>query len=70
MPYFCYISYQKMKEDKAKRLSIIFNEYMFNISLDLSRIISLYISDISIEEYRYYINLYKNNDNNSIYRIT
>tara|TARA_Y100000780_G_C13368649_1_gene295770 strand:- start:145 stop:309 length:165 start_codon:yes stop_codon:yes gene_type:complete len=51
-----------MKEDKAKRLSIIFNEYMFNISLDLSRIISLYISDISIEEYRYYINLYKNND--------
>ena len=60
----------RMKEDKAKRLSIIFNEYMFNISLDLSRIISLYISDISIEEYRYYINLYKNNDNNSIYRIT
>ena len=30
----------------------------------------VYISDISIEEYRYYINLYKNNDNNSIYRIT
>ena len=59
MPYFCYESYCRMKEIKAKNLCIIFNKNMFKIPQDISRLISLYISDISIEEYRHYINLFR-----------
>jgi hypothetical protein len=59
MPYFCYESYCKMKEIKAKKLCIIFNKNMFKIPQDISKLISLYISDVSIDEYRYYINLFR-----------
>ncbi len=54
MPYFCYQSYCRMKEIKAKNLC-----KMFNIPTDISKLISLYIADVSIEEYSFYINLFK-----------
>jgi hypothetical protein len=59
MPYFCYESYCRMKEIKAKNLCKMFNKNMFNIPQDISKLISLYIADVSIEEYSFYINLFK-----------
>jgi len=48
-----------MKEIKAKNLCKMFNTNMFNIPTDISKLISLYIADVSIEEYSFYINLFK-----------
>jgi len=59
MPSFCDESYCRMKELKTKKLCIIFNKNMFKISNDINRLISLYICDISIDEYRYYMNLFR-----------
>jgi hypothetical protein len=51
MPYFCDKSYMKMKDEKAKRVCSIFYKIF---SHDISLIISKYITDISVEEYKFY----------------
>lgn len=51
MPYFCDKSYMKMKDEKAERVCSIFYKIF---SHDISLIISKYITDISVEEYRFY----------------
>ena len=48
MPIYCDRLYIKMRNDKRKRISILFHKIF---SYDVSFIISKYITDISIEEW-------------------
>ena len=51
MPSFCDKSYMKMMNEKSKRICVIFYKVF---SHDISLLISKYITDISVEEYRFY----------------